>query len=584
MSQSTPGRSNKPNMLQRLLPISIWLPAYERSWLRADIMAGLAVWAMTIPQVLAYAGIAGVPPVYGLFAAPLAMLAYAIFGTSRTMSVGPESAIAIISAVTVGAVVVGGSTEFIARTAMLTLVVGVLFLVFGLLRLGWMANFLSKPVLQGFTQGIGLIVIVGQIPILFGTEQAFKELVGSYSGSVPTGFFFKAWAVVMTLGGTHLVTTVVGLGGLAILFAIKRFKPRAPSALIVVILSIVAVAVFGLENLGVNVIGEIESNMLTLRMPEINFGDMIAMLPGAFAIVLLGYSVSLSVASVGAQTTGEKIDPDQELVALGMANLGSSFSGGFVVSGSLSRGVVIQRAGGRNQLLCMINGGLIFLTLVFALPLFFRLPDATLAAVVIQAMMGLLSLKYFKRLRSIDRGELMVSLAALFGVLVLGILQGVALGVILALAFLIRRVAQPGSAVLGRLPGTDTYRDVAIHPEAEQREGIVIFRFDAPVIFANAGYLADQIRQAVACAKTPVRAVLLPAQQINHVDSTGADKLQNLHAELNAARTVLCFAEAKHELREAMRRTGLEEVIGADKFYDSIEVAVRAFDEDTAKG
>jgi len=576
---------SRSEFLRSLLPIIIWLPNYERAWLRADVMAGLAVWAMTVPQALAYAGIAGVPPIYGLYAVPLAMVAYALCGTSRTLCVGPESAIAIISAVTVGTLAVGNPNEFIALTSLLALIVGVLFLIFGLLRLGWAANFLSQPVLQGFTQGIALIVIIGQVPKLFGTEATVAKLVENMS-NLPhliglevdyTGFFLQAWAILATLGEANLSTTVVGLGALALMFALKRFWPLAPSALIAVILSVLAVSILGLAGRGVGLIGEVETGMVSLAVPAVSVGKLAALLPGAFAIVLLGYSVSLSVAAVGAQATGEKINPNQELVGLGMANLGAALSSGFVVCGSLSRGVVIRRAGGQTQVVSLINAGLVFLTLLFVLPLFFNLPNATLSAIVIQAMFGLLNVAYLRGLSRIDRGEFAYSMAALFGVLVLGILQGVALGVVLSLFILIRRVSRPATAVLGRLPGTEAYRDITVQPEAETIPGLLIFRFDAPIIFANAGYFADKVRRLIAEAATPVHEVLIPAQQINQLDSTGADQLAKLQAELGAKEITFSFAEVKSALREVMHRTGLEDRIGADYFYESINDGVQAF-------
>ena len=585
MTTSEKSRSNPREFLHVMLPIISWLPIYKRAWLRTDIMAGLAVWAMTVPQALAYAGIAGMPPVYGLYAVPLAMIAYAVFGTSRTLCVGPESAIAIISAVTVGALAVGNPNEFIALTSLLALIVGVLFLIFGLLRLGWAANFLSQPVLQGFTQGIALIVIIGQVPKLFGTEATVAKLLENMS-NLPhliglevdyTGFFLQAWAVLATLGEANLSTTVVGLGALALLFALKRFWPLAPSALIAVILSVLAVSILGLAGKGVGLIGEVETGMVSLAVPAVSVDKLAALLPGAFAIVLLGYSVSLSVAAVGAQATGEEINPNQELVGLGMANLGAALSSGFVVCGSLSRGVVIRRAGGQTQVISLINAGLVFLTLLFVLPLFFNLPNATLAAIVIQAMFGLLNVTYLRQLFRIDRSEFAYAMAALFGVLVLGILQGVALGVILALFVLIRRVSHPATAVLGRLPGTDAYRDITVHPEAETIPGLLIFRFDAPIIFANAAYFAEQVRQLISDATTPIREVLVPAQQINQLDSTGANQLERLRTELEAKGISLSFVEVKSALREAMRRNGLEEKIGADHFFESIHEGVQAF-------
>lgn len=548
-------------------------------------MAGLAVWAMTVPQALAYAGIAGVPPVYGLYTVPLAMIAYASFGSSRTLCVGPESAIAIISAITVGALVSGNSEEFLALSALLALLVGALFLLFGLLRLGWIANFLSQPVLQGFTQGIALTVIVSQVPLLFGNQEAVSTMVQELRnipqvlgfGLEHTGFLLQTWAVINTLGEANLATVAVCLLSLMLLFAFRYFRPYAPSALIAVVLAVIAVSLLGLAEHGVSVVGEVESGMVELALPVLGVENVLALIPGAFAIVLLGYSVSLGVANVGAQITGEEIDPNQELIGLGMGNLGAAFSAGFVVCGSLSRGSVIMRAGGRTQVVSLINAGLVLLTLAFALPLFFDLPQATLAAIVITAMYGLLNFGYFKRLLHINSGEFAYALAALLGVLLLGILQGVALGVVLALVVLIRRVSYPATAVLGRLKGTSAFRDVSVHPEVETIPGLLIFRFDAPIIFANAGYLADQIRRLVAETVVPVKEVILPAQQINYLDSTGADQLAKLQAELKVKGMVLSFAEVKPALQDALRRTGLEEKVGAEHFYESIEEGVDVF-------
>ena len=585
MTTPEKNRSSSGEFFRSLLPIITWLPSYELTWLKPDLMAGLAVWAMTVPQALAYAGIAGVPPVYGLYTVPLAMVAYAFFGTSRTLSVGPESAIAIISAVSVGTLAVGNPSEFLALTALLTLVVGVLFLMFGLLRLGWAASFLSQPVLKGFTQGIALIVIIGQIPKLFGTEAAVAQLLKNMH-NLPhlvgleidyTGFFLQGWAVLATLGGANLPTTAVGLGALALLFAFRRFWTLAPSALIAVILSVLAVSLLSLADLGVGVIGEVKTGMVSLAVPALSMDKVAALLPGALAIVLLGYSVSLSVAAVGAETTGEEINPNQELVGLGVANLGAALSSGFVVCGSLSRGVVIRRAGGRSQVVSLINAGLVFLTLLFVLPLFFKLPNATLSAIVIQAMFGLLDFAYLRQLFRIDRGEFAYAMTALFGVLVLGILQGVALGVILALVVLIRRVSRPATAVLGRLPGTKSYRDITIYPEAETLPGLLIFRFDAPIIFVNASYFADQMRRLIADTASPVSEVLIPAQQINQLDSTGADQLARLQTELEAKGITFSFAEVKSSLQEVMRQTGIEEKIGTNNFFESIEDGVQEF-------
>ena len=568
-----------------LIPIIDWFPRYDRTWLRADLVAGLAVWAMTVPQALGYAGIAGVPPVYGLYAVPLAMVAYAIFGTSRTLCVGPESAIAIISAATVGGLTSGSAADYLTLTSLLTLIVGILYLLFGLLRLGWAANFLAQPVMKGLTVGVALTVIVGQFSAIFGTQSAVSLIAGELR-NIPqvlglelahNGFVLQTWSVLATLGNAHIPTTVVGLSCLVLLFAFRHFRPFAPSALIAVVLAVGAVVLFDLEGRGVMVMGVVEKGMVPLSLPAIDLKRAIGLLPGAFAIVLLGYSISLSVANLGAQKTGEEIDSNQELVALGMANMGAAFSSGFVACGSLSRGSVIMRAGGRTQVVSLINAALVILTLLFALPLFYKLPNATLNAVVITAMYGLLDFGYFRRLFHIDRGEFTYGMAALFGVLLLGILQGVVVGVILALAVLIHRVSHPVTATLGRLPGTENYRDIMLHPDAETVPGMLIFRFDAPVIFINATYFAEEVRRFMGQREETIREVLVLAQQISELDSTGADQIARLQAELATMGITLAFAEVKDPLREAFRRTGLEEKIGVDRFYESTEDGVREF-------
>ena len=577
--------------LHSYVPILAWLPEYQRSWLRTDLMAGLAVWAMMVPQALAYAGIANVPAIYGLYSVPVAMIAYAVFGTSRTLSVGPGSAIAIISSVTVGALVVGNPDEFLLLTAMLTLVVGILFLLFGILKLGWIANFLSQPVLSGFTQGIALTVIVGQASKLFGTEVAVSSAVDKMR-NLPqlvgldidhSGFVIQTWVLLKTLDETNIATAVLGVACLVLLFGFKRLRPMAPSALITVVFAVLAVTFFGLIDNGVRVIGEVETGMVSLSLPMLDIEKIGRLLPGAFAIVLLGYSVSLSVASIGARATGERINPDQELLSLGFSNLGSAISSGFVVSGSLSRSVVILRAGGQTQVVSLVNAGLVILTLLFLLPLFYKLPQAALAAIVIHAMFGLLDLKYLHRLFNIDWAEFAYAIIALFGVLMLGILQGVALGVLLSLAVLIRRVSRPGSTEIRPISGTDSFCDVEVHPQAQQVPGLLIFRFDAPIIFVNASYFSSEVRRRIDEASSPINEILLPAQQINHLDSTGSAQLAALKDELEASGIRLSFAEVKTAVLEKMRRTGLEAKLGADHFYETIADGVGDYQQRLGK-
>ncbi|MFC2046473.1 SulP family inorganic anion transporter [Chloroflexota bacterium] len=563
-AESIPAGSSK-NLLHRYVPITAWLPKYERAWLRPDLMAGLAVWAMTIPQVMAYAGIAGVPAEYALYTVPLAMIAYAIFGTSRTLSVGPDSALAMLSAAAVGALATQGSQEYLELTFALALVAGVLFIIFGLLRMGWVANFLANPVLKGFMQGLALMVIVGQVPKLFGIEVA--------SGN----FFHELWAIITQLPQANLATTIVGLSSLALLFALKRLAPKLPGAFITVIVAILAVTIFDLTAYGVDVVGSVETGLPPLGIPDVTLEDLVLLVPGALAVVLLGYSKAYGMAKTAAETTGGEIDPDQEMIAYGLSNAASGLSSGFVVGGSLSRTSTILSAGGRSQVSSLVNAGLVILTLVLLMPLFQNLPTATLGAVVIQAIASLIKLGYFQRLYRVSRPEFWYSSVTFLGELLLGTLPGLAVGVVLSLLVIIRRVTRPGTAVIGRMPDHETYRNVTFYPEAETVPGLLIFRFDSALFFSSAEYFETEVLQDVAAAEEPVQRVLVDGETLNDIDTTGVDQLIKLHGDLERGGIELTFAEVRDPVRDMMRRAGGEEVIGTENFYGSVDEGVRAF-------
>jgi SulP family sulfate permease len=560
-----PSSGSKQNTLHKFLPITAWLPKYQRAWLRTDLLAGLAVWALTVPQAMAYSSIAGVPAVYGLFSIPLAVIAYAIFGTSRTLSIGPGTGVAIISAATVGALATQGSEEFLELTFAMALLVGLLYVFFGLLRLGWVADFLANPVLKGFMQGLALVVLVGQVTKIFGVEGG--------SGN----FFQELWAIIIQLPQANLVTTIIGLSSLALLFVFKRFIPGAPGALITVVLAILLTTIFGLTEFGVDVVGVIETSLPPLGLPNVALGDLAALVPGALAIIMVGYAKSLGMAKTATETTGEKIDSNQELIALGMSNAGSGFSSGYVVVGSMSRTSLVYGSGGRTQVALLVNGGLVILTLLFLMPFFQNLPDATLGAIVIHAMIGLLEPSYFRQLYRISRPEFWYSMAAFLGELFLGTLPGVFLGVSLSVLGLIRQVTRPGTAIIGRMPDKETYRDVTLYPEAETVPGLLIFRFDAPIIFSNSTVFTNEIQRYIEAAEMKVKQVLVNAETMNNIDTTGSDMLIKLREELEKAGIMLAFAKVKDPVREMMRLSGVEEAIGADNFYASVSEGVRAF-------
>ena len=551
--------------LNKFIPLLNWTSHYRLGWLRSDLIAGFTVWALMVPTALAYAGIAGVPPVVGLYTVPLALIGYAVFGTSRSLVVGPDSATALLSAHTVGLLVAQSSPDYQALTSTLALLVGVCFLGFGILRMGWLANFIAQPVMKGFIQGLALVTMMTQLPKMCGVKGVGGE------------FFQRLWALSLELPNTHLLTLVVGLGSLLVLLTLTHFLPKFPAALTTVMGAILTVIVFNLHQRGVAIVGVITTNFPPIGLPHLPPSHLSTLIEGALAIVLLNYSESLGAAKAAALVTGGEIDPNQELVSLGVANLGSSFCSGFVVAGSLSQSAVSMGAGGKTQMAGLFHAIFIALTLLILMPLFKNMPDAVLGAIVVGAMIRMLDFGYFQRLGAISKLELSFALAAFLGVLILGVLPGVALGVVLSLVGLIYRASHPSTAVLGKTPGLDVYRNIRRRPEAKTIPGLLIFRLDGDLFFANAAYCAEQVKHAIREATKPVQEVLMDYETINTVDTTAADTIVKLQAELAGVGITLCLARVRDSVREMLRRMGVEAAIGADHIYDSVTQGVHAF-------
>ncbi len=551
--------------LKQFVPLWDWLPNYQLAWLRQDLIAGLTVWAVMVPTALAYTGIAGVHPVIGLYTVPLALIGYAIFGTSRSLVVGPDSATALLSAHTVGLLAVQYSPDYLAYTSALALLVGMLFLGFGFLRMGWVANFIAQPVMKGFIQGLALVTMMTQLPKMFG--------VGDVSGD----FFQRLWTLGLELPQAHLLTIAIAMGGIMMMFAFMQFLPRVPAALVTVLLAILVVTIFNLQHRGVAIVGTISTGLPPFGLPSLPASHLSTLIQGALAILLLNYSESLGAAKAAALVTGGKIDPNQELVGLGVANLGSGLSSGFVVAGSLSQSAVSMDAGGRTQMAALFHAIFIILTLLFLMPLFKNLPQAVLGAIVVKAMIHMLDYRYFRKLAAISKLELSIALTAFLGVLILGVLPGVALGVVLSLLVLIYQASHPTTAVLGKMPGQDVYRNIRRRPEAKTIPGLLIFRLDGDLFFANADHCAEQIKRAIQDAAQPVLEVLMDYETINFVDTTAAEVLVKLQAELARKHILLSLARVRDSVREILRRMGVEAAIGAEHFYDSITLGVQGF-------
>jgi SulP family sulfate permease len=555
----------------RVLPLARELRRYERRWLTPDLIAGLTVWALLVPEAIAYAAVAGMPPEAGLYTALPALVLYALFGTSRQLFVGPSSAVALLSASTVAAVVGSGSEDFFAATSALAIMVGLICVVAGLLRLGFVSDFLSKPILDGFIAGLALVIVVGQAPKLFGVE------------GVSGDFFEELWGLIRELGDTNGATLVVGAASLALLFTLERFVPRLPGALAVVALSIGAVSVFDLEaKRGVEVVGTIPTGLPELAFPSLGGSVWAALFGGAVGIVLVAYAETIAAARKYASKHGDTIDPDQEFIGLGAANIGAGLFQGFTVDGSLSKTAAADEAGQRTQVANLVNAVFVLLTILFLATVFENLAEATLGAVVVHAVWHLaVNPALWRRLWALRRTEFALAAVCALGVMTIDVLPGLILAVTLSLLVLVYRASRPRTAVLGLPPGAERedvrMRDVAEHPGDRTIPGLIVYRFEAELFFANANTFTSEIESLVHEADTPVSMVLVDAEAITGIDLTAAEAAVELQAKLADGGVTLAFSRVRAFVRQQMAQTGLLDVVGEENLFETTSAGVDAF-------
>jgi len=553
------------SIAHRLLPVLNWLPAYRRASLLPDVLAGLAVWAVMVPEGMAYAGIVGVPPIVGLYTIVPPLISYALLGTSRLLVVGPDTATGLISALTVGAVAVQGTADFNALTSTLAILIGALFLLFGALRMGWVAAFIPTPVMRGFIEGLVCVTIIGQVPHLLGID--------STSGN----FFAKLWFVLQHLPDTSFAPVLTSSLSLIAMLLLRHLAPRLPAALIVAVAATILVGLFDRGAAGVSVVGDLPSGLPHLALPKLDLAVLQELAPGALAIVLVGYAEALGGANAAAMQAGGDIDPNQELIAHGPANILSGLFGGFLVVGSLSKTSVAMAAGARTQLANLVAAIFCFLTLVLLTPLFRGMPHPALAAIVIAAMLHLSNLGYLRDLLARDRSEFAIAAIVIAGELTLGVLHGIALGVALSLLMLIYRTSHPQGAVLGQLPGEEAYRDVRLHPEARTFSGLLIWRPGGDLFFASIGRLDEELKAALTASNPPAQNVLLDAESVNFIDISACDALLNSIKQLKSQGITFSFARVRDEVREQMRFGGIEAVVGSANFHERVTDGVRAW-------
>jgi sulfate permease, SulP family len=552
--------------VSELLPGVTILRRYERRRLRGDVLAGVTVAAYLVPQVLAYAGLAGLPPVVGLWAALPALVAYALLGTSRLLSAGPESTTALMTVAIVGPLAAGDPGRYAGLAAALAFTVGALCLVARLLRLGVVADLLSRPTLVGYLAGLALIMVASQLGKLTGVPVHGEA------------FYTQVWSFVTGLSSLNVTTTVFAAAVLAFLFGLHRLAPRAPGPLLAVLLATGAVALFGLDRRGVRVLGAIPSGIPVPHLPDL--GSLPHLLLPAFGVLIVGYSDTILTArSFAGPGADGRIDANQELVALGVANLGAGLLRGLPVSSSGSRTALAAAAGAWTQLHSLVTAVLVVLTAAFLGPLLRLFPSAALGAIVVFAASRLIDVSSFRRLARFRRSELLLALGAVAGVLAFDILYGVLLAVGLSVVDLLARVARPHDAVQGLVPGLAGMHDVDDYPQAHTVPGLVIYRYDSPLFFANAEDFQRRALAAVDQQTEPVRWFVLNTEANVEVDITALDAVDRLRQELQARGIVFALARVKQDLLGDLTAFGLTTAVGTDHIFPTLPTAVAAYEK-----
>ncbi|GAA4039070.1 SulP family inorganic anion transporter [Nonomuraea soli] len=524
--------------------------------LRGDLLAGLTVAAYLVPQVMAYATVAGLPPVAGLWAALAPLALYALLGSSSRLSVGPESTTALMTAVAVAPLAAGDPGRYAVLSAALAIVAGLLCLVAWLLRLGFVADLLSRPILVGYLTGVAIIMILGQLGKLTGVPMDGYDLIG-FARDLP---------------GLHLPTLLMAFAVLAFLFLLQWKLPRLPGPLLAVLLATACVTLFGLDDLGIKVVGQIPSGLPTPALPAP--GDLPALLLPALGLLLVGYSDNVLTARSFAARHRQEVDANRELLALGAANLGAGVLQGFPVSSSGSRTALADAAGARSQRYSLVALAGVVAVLLFAGPLLADFPTAALGAIVVYAAIRLIDLPAFRRLASFRRSELLLALAAAAGVLVFDILYGILLAVALSVAEMLHRIARPHDAVQGLVPGLAGMHDIDDYPSAKTVPGLVVYRYDSPLFFANA---QDFRRRALAALSPGTSWFVLNVEANVEVDITALDALESLRAELDRQGVVFAMARVKQDLRTALDAYGLTASIGEERLFPTLPTAVDAY-------
>ncbi len=547
-----------------IFPIIDALKGYGKEEFKGDLSAGLTVGVMLIPQGMAYAMLAGLPPIHGMYAATIPLIIYAFFGSSRQLAVGPVAMISLLTTAGVAAIAHPGTDQYIQVAVLLALVVGGIQFLMGTMRLGFLANFLSHPIISGFTSAAALIIGLSQLKHILGISvprtHHIQELVEKIIQNAPSA---------------NLYSMAIGIAGIIIILLSKKIHRAIPAQLLAVIFGIVVVQLFDLTDMGVKIVGDIPAGLPSFHAPIIDWGQAKDLLLFGVTISIIGFMESYAVArAIQTKHRNYEVDANRELIALGLANIGAGFSQAYPVAGGFGRSAVNDKSGAQTQLASIISASLLILILLFFTPYFYYLPKAILGAIIVVAVLGLIDCREVLFLWRANKTDLSLFVITFLGTLLLGIEQGIAVGVILSLIMVILRVTRPHVAELGKVPGTIHYRNIERFPELIQQVDTLIVRFDAQLFFANVQFFKEKLFELAERKGNKLKRIIINAESINQIDSTGIHAIKEIINAFNERGIAIVFAGVKGPVRDALKRGGVIDSIGEDKFYMCIEDAV----------
>ena len=556
--------------IKEAFPILSWLPNYNKNWLRGDISAGLTVGVMLIPQGMAYAYIAGLPPVYGLYAAIVPLIVYAIFGTSRQLAVGPVAMVSLLTATAIGSFEGLSTSEYISYAILLAFIVGIIQFLIGLFRLGFVVNFLSHPVISGFTSAVALIIGIGQLKNLLDIDLERTHYVHEMLINV-----------FQNIENINWVSLLIGILGIAIIIGAKKINKSLPGQIFAVVFGILVVSLFNLGDgkNAISIIKEIPSALPTFKIPEFSFTTFEILLPLALTIAMLSFMESIAVAkAIQRKHRDYKIIPNQELVALGLANILGSFFQSYTSAGGFGRTAVNDQAGAKSGLAALISASLIVLTLLFLTPLFYNLPKAILASIIMVAVFGLIDYKEPLHLLKSNVTDFWMLVSTFLATLALGVEIGIGVGVILSLAMVLFKTTRPHTAELARIPNTHFYRNIMRFDNLEIKDDVLIYRYDAQIFFANSDYFRDKLYDYEREKNNKLKLLIIDGESINNIDSTGIHTLEEIVTDFNSRGIAVFFTGIKGPVRDKLNSSGFSKKVKEEYFFISIQEAINYFE------